>query len=288
MPVIATGVERKMRGGAQAHLLAAGDGRYYVTKFIENPQHRRVLINERICESLLKKLGVATPESAIVELSAEFVDSHEELSLSLGTRKERVRPGWALGSRFPGNPHKDAVYDYLPDSLLPQVVNLDHFLGALVFDKWTSNSDSRQAIYFRRPIREWLPEADPPANRKAFIACMVDQGYAFDGPHWRFSDSPAQGLYMRPMVYERVRRMDDLEPWLTRVVEFPEDEVDRAGAIVTPRWWDGDDDEMNRLLETLVRRRGRVPDLILETIRARPAFFPNWGRSGGASEGRDG
>lgn len=267
-----------MRGGAQAHLLAAGKDGYYVTKFVENPQHRRILINERICEHLLRILGVATPESAIVEMSEDFVGAHEELCLSLGAGKERIRPGWALGSKFPGNPHTDAVYDYLPDSLLPQVVNLDHFLGALVFDKWTSNSDSRQAIFFRRPIRDWVPESDAPANKKGYIACMVDQGFAFDGPHWKFSDSPIQGLYMRPMVYDPIRRLDDLEPWLSRVVEFPEDDVDRAGSSVTPRWWDHDEEEMERLLESLVKRRRRVPDLILETIRSRPAFFPNWGK----------
>ena len=48
MPVQAVRSIRKMRGGAQAHLLLADNGRYYVVKFKNNPQHRRILVNEWI------------------------------------------------------------------------------------------------------------------------------------------------------------------------------------------------------------------------------------------------
>jgi hypothetical protein len=42
MPVNARRFIRKMRGGAQAHLLEADDGDYYIVKFQNNPQHRRI------------------------------------------------------------------------------------------------------------------------------------------------------------------------------------------------------------------------------------------------------
>jgi hypothetical protein len=35
-----------MRGGAQSHLMRCDDGYYYVVKFQNNPQHRRILVNE--------------------------------------------------------------------------------------------------------------------------------------------------------------------------------------------------------------------------------------------------
>jgi hypothetical protein len=44
MPLTAVRHVRKMRGGAQAHLLEADDGKWYVVKFRNNPQHRRDLI----------------------------------------------------------------------------------------------------------------------------------------------------------------------------------------------------------------------------------------------------
>src|ERR1019366_4957645 len=34
---------RRMRGGAQSHLMRCADGFYYVVKFQNNPQHTRVL-----------------------------------------------------------------------------------------------------------------------------------------------------------------------------------------------------------------------------------------------------
>src|SRR5713226_7150843 len=39
---------RRMRGGAQAHLMRCDDGQYYVVKFQNNPQHPRVLANEML------------------------------------------------------------------------------------------------------------------------------------------------------------------------------------------------------------------------------------------------
>jgi len=37
---------RRMPGGAQPHLMRCSDEQYYVVKFQNNPQHRRVLANE--------------------------------------------------------------------------------------------------------------------------------------------------------------------------------------------------------------------------------------------------
>ena len=175
------------------------------------------------------------------------------------------------------DPDRDAVYDFLPDSLLPSVANLDHFAGALVFDKWAANSDARQAIFFRGRLREYLDESAHP-NQKGFVAQMVDHGYAFDGPHWDFADSPLQGLYFRPLVYRHVRSLEDFEPWLSRARHCPEavfDEILRT----TPRAWvEGEESAWEQLLEKLYRRRNRIEDLLTGTIRARPQSFPEWRR----------
>ena len=93
---------------------------------------------------------------------------------------------------------------------------------------------------------------------------------------WEFSDSPLQGLYARKLVYEKVRSMDDFQPWLDQVVHFPEAVVDRAFRQVPPEWLEGEEDEFERLLERLLRRRKRVPDLIADARQARVNPFPNW------------
>jgi hypothetical protein len=263
-----------MRGGAQAHLIEADDGRFYVVKFRNNPQHHRILINESVASTFLQYLQIAAPEAAIISVSAGFLEDHPGAAMQLGNRTIRPEPGWHFGSLYPGDPDCVAVYDFIPDALLSEVVNLRQFLAMLVFDKWVGNADGRQAVFFRRRVKEWSPRQV--STRLGFLAWMIDQGFAFNGPYWDFPDSPLHGLYHRPLVYERVRSLDDFQPWLDQVVHFPEEEMDRAFRQVPRQWIAGEEDALESLLATLMRRRRRVPDLIDDGRRARPALFPNW------------
>jgi hypothetical protein len=273
MPVAAHRLTRKMRGGAQAHLIEASDGHSYVVKFHNNPQHRRILVNEWIASTFLHYLDIAAPETAMVELTQEFLAATPDVHIQLGRERRAVTPGWHFGSRFPGDPMRTVVYDFLPDTLLEQVENLRDFLGVLAFDKWMGNADSRQAIFYRARVHDPLA-ANPP--RLGFVAQMVDNGYVFEGPHWRWGESPIQGLYFRPLVYRTVRGLAEFEPWLDRIRNFPEEVVDQAVKRIPPAWLEGDEDELERLLERLMRRRERVPDLIEQCRSGRSNPFPIW------------
>ncbi len=276
MPIEARRLIRKMRGGAQAHLLEAADGRFYVVKFLNNPQHRRILVNEWIAATFLRYLGLAAPEVQMIRVSEEFVAANPAVEMQLG--RERFPPaiGWHFGSRFPGDPARHVVYDFLPDALLEKVENLADFRGALVFDKWMGNADSRQAIFFRAQIEDWLPPSSAPPRKLGFIAQMIDNGFVFEGPHWRFGESAIQGLYFRALVYRPVRGLGDFEPWLERIRHFPEEIVDQAVKQIPPAWIEGDEEELERLLERLLARRKRVGDLIEACRQARVSPFPEW------------
>jgi hypothetical protein len=272
MPLTAIRHVRKMRGGAQAHLLEADDGHWYVVKFRNNPQHRRVLVNEALASTILSYLKICVPETALIEATPQWIAANPELHIQVGSRRVEVEPGWQFGSRFPGDPAVLAVYDFLPDALLSQVVNLQDFRAILVFDKWTANADGRQSIFHRAMIRG----ADRAAGRPGFVARMIDHGYSFNGPHWDFPESVAQGLYARRVVYDSVRSLDDFEPWLSLVAHFPEEIIDRAWRNIPPEWVEGEEDSLERLLEQLFVRRKRVGDLILASRQARMNPFTNW------------
>jgi hypothetical protein len=273
MPVQARRFIRKMRGGAQAHLIEATDGHFYVVKARNNPQHRRILINEWIASVFLRYLQIATPDTAIIELSGEFLEGNPEVHMQMGSKKLPVEAGWHFGSRYPGDPTRIAVYDFLPDALLDRIANPGDFLAVLVADKWMGNADSRQSIFFRARLREAASESK---QRAGFVAQMMDHGYAFDGPHWSFHDSPLQGLYFRPTVYAGVRAIRDFEPWLERVIDFPEEVIDDAFKQIPLAWIDGDTDALEALLEKLLDRRKRVPDLLEASRKSRASIFPNW------------
>jgi len=265
-----------MRGGAQSHLVEAEDGHFYVVKFQNNPQHRRVLINEWLAAQFLEHLSLPAPQTALIHVSEEFLGAHPEVGIQLGSRKIRVAPGWHFGSRYPGDPNRVAVYDFIPDSLLRQVVNLAEFLGMLVFDKWTGNSNGRQAVFFRARFSEWSPRQAAPPVREGFVASMIDHGFAFNGPFWDFPDAPLHGLYHRPLVYEHVRGWADFQPWLDQVVHFPEEVMDRAARRIPREWLADEEDPLERLLRQLLKRRRRLEELISDCRRARPELFPHW------------
>jgi hypothetical protein len=105
---------------------------------------------------------------------------------------------------------------------------------------------------------------------------MVDNGYVFEGPHWRFPESAIQGLYFRTAIYEAVRGLEAFEPWLERIRHFPEEVVDRALHSLPRQWIEGEEDAFERLLEQLMRRRSRVADLIEQSRDARSDPFPHW------------
>ena len=276
MAVVARRFVRKMRGGAQAHLIEADDGRFWVVKFRNNPQHRRILVNEMVASVLLQHLQIACPETTLVRVTEDFLRQNPETYIQLGTRHEPVALGWHFGSLYPGDPARIAVYDYLPDALLGQVANLSEFLGILVFDKWTANADSRQSVFLRARLRQWVPGGAAHPLKVGFAALMIDNGYAFDGPHWQFTDSPLQGLYFRPLVYQGVRSWAAFQPWLDQVIHFPEEVLDDALKRIPPEWVEGDEDAVEALLARLVARRGETPRLIEDCRRGRVDPFPNW------------
>lgn len=270
MNVNAIGLVRKMRGGAQAHLLECDDGHFYVVKFQNNSQHLRTLVNEWLASSLFGCLQVSTPVIAIVHVSAEFLAYFPEVHIQLTTKHIPVEPGVHFGSRYQGSPDKTMVYDFLPDSLLTTVSNLSDFLGAFVLDKWTGNTDARQAIFSRPSL--------PPGSEKArgFRATMIDQGHAFGGQEWSFPDGPLQGVYFRSVVYRNVQCCDDFQPWLDQVVLFPEAALDNARSQLPAEWILGEEASLDVLVKKLLSRRKRVPDLIADSARVAGNAFPEW------------
>ncbi len=276
MPIHARRLIRKMRGGAQSHLLEGDDGNYWVVKFAQNPQHRRILVNEWISSVFLDFLQISQPAASIIEVSAEFLRENPEVHIQLGTHRIAVEPGWHFGSRFPGDPSITAVYDFIPDALLRKVDNLGDFLGVLVFDKWMGNADARQSIFFRAHLRHWSAAAPERKSRPGFVAQMMDHGFVLNGPHWTFMDSPLQGLYFRTLVYETVSSLDDFQPWLNQVRHFPEEVMDQAYKQMPRQWISGEEALFEGLFDKLIARRQRVEHLIDDCRHARVNPFPKW------------
>ncbi|MFQ5778965.1 MAG: HipA family kinase, partial [Terriglobia bacterium] len=101
---------RRMRGGAQAHLLRCDDGAYYVTKFQNNPQHLRILANELLAGRLAAALGLPVARPEVIEVEEHLIERTPELRLYQRGKWEKCAAGFQFGSRFPGPLPQTVVY----------------------------------------------------------------------------------------------------------------------------------------------------------------------------------
>lgn len=266
----------RLPGGTQPHLLGTNDNRVYVVKLRNNPQHRRILVNEMLASALLRYLGVSTPESALIRISPEFLAANGEVHVRLKKQRILAEPGLHYGSRYPGDPAHANVYNGVPDSILRQVANIEDFRAAMVVDKWMGNTDARQCIFYRARMRSDSGEDEG----VRWVVSMVDHGHVFNGPHWEFRDSLCEGLYPRKAAYEGVRSLDDFEPWLTQVKYFPEEVIDNARNGIPPEWVEEDEEALKNVLDRLLQRRKRVADFILNATIGLKRLFPRWSTAG--------
>src|SRR6185437_8868546 len=196
---------RRMRGGSQAHLLRASDKHYYVIKFQNNPQDLRILTNEYLATRLASFLGLPVPEVAIIDVSEWLIQNSPELKVDIGGGLlQACASGPQFGSRYVADPLTTAVFDYLPESILKRIANIQDFSRVLAVDKWTCNADGRQAVFAKQP------------NERRYKAWFIDQGYCFNAGEWTFPDSPLRGVYARNAVYEHVTGWSAFEPTLSR------------------------------------------------------------------------
>ena len=253
-------VERRLRGGTQALLVRDSSGVPYVAKFVGNPQGTRTLINEWIVNRLLKHLRVSTPEIHPLRLQRK-IPGGELLYFHIGNRTLPIQEGIHLGSRCPVDPSKKAIFDFLPRTLLNKIANLPDLLFALVFDKWVNQTDTRQAIF----IRERSAADTPTPTLRTYL---IDQGLCFGGSRWEFEELPLAGLFHDRSIYssidleavchanvEKIQQLSD-ECLFSTIQDLPEE------------WLQAEDrDELNRLLETLAKRRLTLHDTVDRTLR---------------------
>lgn len=254
-----------MRGGSQSQLMRCDDQHLYVVKFLNNPQHQRVLANEFLGTRLAQLLGLPVPESAIIEVGEWLIEHTPELHIQLAHNTVRCQSGLHFGSRYAVDPIEGQVFDYLSAELLAERVrNLDAFAGILAFDKWTGNADGRQAAFWRY------------TRERLYTACFIDHGYCFNAGEWTFPDYPLRGVYGCNDVYARVVGWRSFRLWLDRIENISLDAMLEIVNEMPPEWYGNDRKAVLELLETLHVRRRKVMDLI-EAFRDSPRRpFPRW------------
>ena len=108
-----------------------------------------------------------------------------------------------------GNGIRGVIFDFSPDQMISRVRNVGDFVGAFVFQKWTGNSDSRQAI-FRRATRASGCPAGGGAPSDSLVALMIDHGVRFQWTPVGVHHVSDQGLYSRKLVYNAIESFKEV------------------------------------------------------------------------------
>jgi hypothetical protein len=256
---------RRMRGGSQSHLMRCSDGNYYVVKFQNNPQHRRILVNELLGTCLAARLGLPTTPIAVIDVREDLILLTPDLCVQMPLSRIPCLPGLQFGSSYIGDPHHLSMLDFASDKHILDASNLRDFVGMLVFDLWTSNTDGRQVIVRRpnvgAPHRVW----------------MIDQGFCFNAGEWNFPDTPRRSMYLRKAVYEQVQGIECFEPWLDRLERTIEMKVLlKVAQDIPPEWYEHDSVALKNLLRELDSRRTVVRKLLCWMKESIPKVFPHW------------
>ena len=176
----------QVRGGSQARIMLADDGKKYVVKFMGNPQSTRVLANDYLACRLARMIGLSVPEPVIILVDEETI-FEQQITFTLAGRAVAVCPGLQFGSLVVTD---EEVWDWPRHSMFGQVHNRGEFAGILAFDKWTGNADGRQVLFHRK------------LHQRKFRATYIDFGYCFNAGEWSFPDAPLRGVYAINEVYE--------------------------------------------------------------------------------------
>jgi hypothetical protein len=248
----------QVRGGSQARIMLADDGKRYVTKLMGNPQCTRVLANDYLACRLARMIGLSVPEPFIILVDEETI-LEQQITFTLAGRAVAARPGLQFGSALVIG----EVLDWLPGTMLGRVRNLREFAGLLAFDKWTGNADGRQVVFHKKP------------QQRKFEAAFIDFGYCFNAGEWGFPDAPLRGVYGLNDVYERIESWDDFEPWLSRIERFPSRQLQGIADEIPCEWY-GERSDLQRLQDCLLERRSIVRQLIEDFRNSSRNPFPNW------------
>lgn len=268
MPVRAVQAISSLRGGSQSKLILGEDQALWVVKFKNNPQHSRVLANEFLATRMAEAVGLSVPRTGMVQVSDWLIECSPPLIINYGFHRwERCASGLQFGSRFGAGVLHQQAFDLLSGERLHNVCNLSEFAPMLAFDRWTSNTDCRQAIF--------LWNSPEPKYRVLFI----DQGSCFSGSQWEFQDDPLLGRCTDNRVYAGVTGWSSFEPWLTRMEQFDPDLLWALAQGIPSEWHGADQNRLELLVETLLARRFHLREMLRILQQSNSSPFPNW-RSG--------
>ena len=116
---------------------------------------------------LAARLGLPRTPVAVLEVSPDLIRLTPELCVDLPRARVPCAPALQFGKRYPGDPHRVTMLDFLPDEMLVGVENLHDFArnrvylglkGHESFEPWIERIEKRMT---ERVLDELIREIPP-------------------------------------------------------------------------------------------------------------------------------
>ena len=190
-PAVVTQFIRKVRGGSQAFLANANDGKVYVVKFRNNLQGPNLLFNECMGSELYRTAGLSVPNWRRLVLTDQFIENNPACWAQAPSGFVRPQAGLCFGSRFIGGQYT-RLFEILPGNSILRIRNRTDFWLAWLLDVCANHADNRQAI-FRQD------------GDGSYQAVFIDHGHMFCSPNGNLRPLLVTSrYYLDPRVYPNV------------------------------------------------------------------------------------
>lgn len=132
---------RPLNRQTSEHLFLASDGNSYAVDLDDTWGNESSMLNAlggRLCQFA----GIETGAPALLRVDLDALTTTMAVTTSCAG-------GVFLGKRYPVDPATSAIYDFIPDSLLPKVENRGDFWKLIPIDMWLGNLQASKVLFYR-------------------------------------------------------------------------------------------------------------------------------------------
>ena len=213
----------KLPGKTQSALIDANDGSQYVVKWLNNLYGSHLVFNEALGSSLFAEFGLPVPPWTTIVIASDFIDANPEMWFSTRCGKVKQSASLNFASLSVVQPER-TVYEVLPGSWFPRIVNRAAFLGAMVLDIWLGNLEHRKALFVENE------------NDHTLEAVFVNHANILGGPEGCASRHQALPSYLDQRVYAGLDVTHGLNSWANHLAQNGEYAVKKALAGLPQEW----------------------------------------------------
>jgi hypothetical protein len=211
----------KLSGKSQSALIDANDGSQYVVKWLNNLYGPQLVFNEALGSSLFAAFGLPVPPWTAIVIASDFIDANPEMWFDTRSGKVKQSASLNFASLSVVQPER-TVYEVLPGSWFPRLVNREAFLGAMVLDIWMGNLEHRKALFVE--------------NDHTLEAVFVNHAHMLGGPDGCASRHQVLPSYLDQRVYAGLDVAQGLNSWANHLAQNGEYAVKKALAGLPQEW----------------------------------------------------